>query len=453
VPGSGANRYWKVYLNTGTGFAATATSWTLPAGGLVSSSGNQSFNALTGGMNSGSVTGTQAWNTIDINGDRLLDLVVSAEQQANGAFAVPGSGANRYWKVYLNTGTGFAATATSWTLPAGGRITFNGNESFIGLSEQPYYSNVTGGQTWNTLDLNGDGRLDLVVILERLSNGDFQVPGTDPTRYWKVFPGTGTGFAPTPLQWTLPVGGFLRSPVNGSFMSLVGGIDNANYGPGSQVWNTVDINGDRRPDIVVPMEQQSNRTYAIPGTIPNRYWKVYFNTGTGFALTATPWSVPVGGKVAGSIDMGFDSFLTDGASWFDIGSQTWHTVDINGDGALDLVVHAEKQPDGYYRVFGTDPNRYWRVYLSSTTITSTATPAVESLALYPNPAVEQLHLTGLPNLPTDYVVFSALGQPIRAGQLARPNSTPLQVQQLPPGLYLLQLRQAGSTRTLRFLKK
>ncbi|MDO7877841.1 hypothetical protein Q5H93_24100, partial [Hymenobacter sp. ASUV-10] len=247
-------------LGFSQGFAPTATNWALPAGGLVSATGvNQSFTDLYFASSSAYGTGTQVWNTLDLNGDARPDLVVTREKGSSGDAVVFGTGTNRYWKVFLNTGAGYAATATNWALPAGGIVSTNGiNQSFPDLSLANSSAYGTGTQVWNTLDLNGDAKPDLVVLREKDSNGNSLVFGTGTNRYWKVFLNTGAGFASTATNWALPVGGIVSTNgINQSFPDLSLANSSA-YGTGTQVWNTLDLNGDAKPDLVVLREKDSN---------------------------------------------------------------------------------------------------------------------------------------------------------------------------------------------------
>ena len=59
------------------------------------------------------------------------------------------SESNRRWLLYKNTGSGFATTSTSWTLPAGAPGTYGFDE--------------IANSFWTTMDLDGDGKPDLVV--------------------------------------------------------------------------------------------------------------------------------------------------------------------------------------------------------------------------------------------------------------------------------------------------
>src|SRR6185369_8169441 len=79
---------------------------------------------------------------------------------------------------------GFASTPTSWTVPS--------CQYLRGTSS----TTQQGGPAYSTLDMNGDGKPDL-VIADTLS-GCLTVAKTQ----WLVYLGTGDGFAATPTSWT-----------------------------------------------------------------------------------------------------------------------------------------------------------------------------------------------------------------------------------------------------------
>jgi hypothetical protein len=267
------NPYWKVYLNTGTGFSATATNWTLPPGGYSSSATNYSFNNVYGESPSSDI-GSQYWITMDMNGDNSPDILVYNENQA-GSYRVFGLPNNPYWKVYLNTGTGFSATAINWTLPPGGYRSSATNYSFNNIYGETPSSDI-GSQYWLTRDMNGDSKADILIYNENQA-GSYRVFGLPNNPYWKVYLNTGTGFSGTATNWTLPPGGYISSSTNYSFNNVYGETPSSNIG--SQYWITMDMNGDRSPDILVYNENQAG-SYRVFGLPNNPYWKVYLNTVT-----------------------------------------------------------------------------------------------------------------------------------------------------------------------------
>ncbi|MBP6698301.1 MAG: VCBS repeat-containing protein, partial [Flavobacteriales bacterium] len=154
----------KVYLNTGNGFSGTSVNWSLPAGGQIDGGVNQGFNLLSA---IGYDTNSDTWSTVDINGDSKPDLVCTGTRAANGYVTEFSPGNNSYWKVYLNTGNGFSGTSVNWSLPAGGQIDGGVNQGFNLLSAIGYDTN---SDTWSTVDINGDGKPDLVCTGTRAAN-------------------------------------------------------------------------------------------------------------------------------------------------------------------------------------------------------------------------------------------------------------------------------------------
>ena len=75
-------------------------------------------------------------------------------------------------------------TATTWALPVGGYTTSSHTFSFLDLA---YTSTSSlGSQTWSVLDINGDAKLDLIVLTERGTTYD-EPYGTGTSRYWKAY--------------------------------------------------------------------------------------------------------------------------------------------------------------------------------------------------------------------------------------------------------------------------
>ncbi len=371
--GIGSSPHWMVYLNTGTGFSTTASNWSLPAGGKTLSSHFYSFNDIS---YAGTYdAGNQSWTTMDINGDSKVDLVVHA--QGDGTYRdCFGAGASAYWKVYLNTGTGFSSTYTSWNLPSGGKVLSSHNYSFNDISYTGTYD--LGNQSWTTMDINGDKKPDLVIHAE--GDGTYRnCYGVGASPYWKVYLNNGAGFAASYTNWSLPAGGKVLSSHNYSFNDITYA---GTYDAGNQGWTTMDINGDGLADLVI--NSQGDGTYRnCFGTGTNTYWNVYLNSGTGFATTSVHWTLPAGGKVLSGHSYSFNDIAYAGT--YDITNQSWTTMDINGDGKVDLIVHAEG--DGTYRdCFGIATGPYWKVYLNTATLSAvTELEGSNAHRLYPNP--------------------------------------------------------------------
>ena len=372
--GSGSNRYWKVYLNNGSGFSATSVNWPIPQGGHISSNINYGFDAL--GYSAGGTIGNQSWSVIDMNNDSKPDLVVTAEtvefeQFSNQAIAF-GTGSNRYWKVYLNTGSGFNMAPVNWPIPQGGHTYSTINYGFDALAASA--DSEVGDQTWSVLDINADGKPDLVVTAEKVEFSQFSPQaiafGTGSNRYWKVYINNGSGFNMTSSNWPIPQGGEVYSTIPYGYNAL-GGYS-AGGSIGDQTWSVLDMNNDNKPDLVVTAEVKafasfSNQSTAF-GPANAKYWKVFFNTGSGFNMTANTWLIPQGGEVYSTIDYGFNAIAgaTNGGP---VGDQTWSVIDMNNDNKPDLVVTAESkefvQFSNQATAFGPPNSKYWKVYLNN----------------------------------------------------------------------------------------
>ncbi len=366
VPGPIGSRYWKVYLNNGSGFEINPTYWTLPTGGNITATENNSYyDVFSNYSDNTEVTGSQFWKVMDMNGDTKPDLLVYSEKEA-GTYRVPGTTGNRYWKVYLNNGSGFDINPINWTLPTGGKSTTTEDKSYYNIFNN-YVENteVIGSQLWYLIDINGDGKSDLLVYSEKVASG-FAVPGTTGSHYWKVFVNNGSGFDATPLNWTLPIGGRITSTDNNSYYNIGNDFNDGTEINGSQMWNVLDINGDNNLDLLVYQEKQSG-TFAVPGTQGNRYWKVYLNNSSGFNTSPINWALPAGGNITAAGNNSFYKINRNFADSGDLaGSQMWYLMDINGDSAQDLVVLQEKQGSNY-AVFGSSGNKYWKVFYNNNT--------------------------------------------------------------------------------------
>ncbi|MBI2877522.1 MAG: VCBS repeat-containing protein, partial [Candidatus Tectomicrobia bacterium] len=285
-------------------------------------------------------TGETRRRTIDMDGDGLVDYVDTKDWNSQ----------TKQWQVYRNNGQGFK-TPILWSAPAEFIQTINKN---------------TGVTNQDTFDLNGDGKPDYVVC-------DGSLPS------WQVYWNRGNGFDSTPTPWTstqsrcrsynptnqntyldtLDINGdgkpdhvytqgwsdtnqkwkvYLNQyPAQNGFDSdgidfLVerqdGGSEDLSIiriGAGASL-NTFDINSDGLPDLV-----------RAPGAGIGKWW-IYLNEGTRIRYRAT-WSPPLNAIRFQDPN----------------GSYTWDTLDINGDGLVDLV-------DG---TNWSEDNTYWEVYLGT----------------------------------------------------------------------------------------
>ena len=262
----GAAPQWRVFFNDGTRFAAAATSWSVPRQrgqgdlGLYLSSG------------AGTEDGDNRWTIGDLTGDGLPDLVITGSQ-VNLSMKAPGYPSSSHWEVYFGGEAGFGPLQ-QWALPRGGTA----NGGFFAAAAAG--STIAGDDTWSTVDINGDLKLDLVVTGEYVTGTDpgtygFGRLGNDP--YWRVHLNNGTGFVQDEQRWALPTGG-LRDL---GFNSTVG----TGTKVGDESWSLTDLDGDRQPELVVfantvedPRNVGSGMTLNIaPGFGTTPYWRAYRN--------------------------------------------------------------------------------------------------------------------------------------------------------------------------------
>jgi hypothetical protein len=232
----------QAWLNTGSGFASTPIPWAPPA-------------AAGGYIRRGDPTG-QYQGLIDLNGDGLPDYFNAQTAQ-----------------VWLNSGSGFAATPIAWNFPN------VGPGAYVRITE-------TAGKYTSMLDMNGDGLPDIYAA----SSGQVWfntgagftstlTPWLVPTAAASVYAGASSGGA-TP-SYTCPPGGSIPVPEWGvcldsqertwpptsiTYSCPAGYKFNVSKCEFGQVSNLQDFNGDGLPDLFQATTSQ-----------------VWLNTGSGFA--------------------------------------------------------------------------------------------------------------------------------------------------------------------------
>ncbi len=273
IDGLGSSK-WLVFDNQGDGFAESASAWSFPAGFPA-----DTFESFGG-------TSQVSWALMDLQGDGRSDLVVSRWD----ATSIDGLGTTK-WLVYDNQGDGFAETARAWTFPAG--FPTDTFESFGGTSQVG----------WALMDLQGDGLSDLVV-----SRWDAAAIEGLGTTKWLVFDNHGSGFAETASAWTFP------SDFPTDTFEAFGGT--------SQVsWTLMDLEDQGAPDLFVSRWDGT----AIDG-LGTTKWLLFDNNGSGFAETASAWTMPA--------DFPSSTFEAFGGS----STVSWSLLDLEGDGLSDLAV-------------------------------------------------------------------------------------------------------------------
>jgi hypothetical protein len=290
---------WHVFTNTASGFSAKGQPWPVPSDLFHA----PFFSQLE-----------LAWSTVDINHDGRPDLLQTEDPDNKGhAF---GGASDPHWRLYVNTGKAFAKTHQKWHVPA------------------PVFDALAYGSyelSWVTMDLDGDGWKDLVHTEDPDKAGHAFGVKQGQAPHWRVYKGAAGGFAAKPVLWAVPDGVFDSTALSLSELT----------------WTTMDMTGDGRPDLV-QTEDPKHEGLAFGGK-SDPHWRLYVNTGGGFAKTAKKWAVPDGMFEMPAVA---------------IGQYTWSTIDLNRDGRPDLV-HTEN-PDKSGRSFGGATTPHWRVYLGGT---------------------------------------------------------------------------------------
>ncbi|MEA2747903.1 MAG: hypothetical protein QOI41_2046 [Myxococcales bacterium] len=275
---------WNVYTNIGTGFASTPKRFALPQPRL-------DFTCAKTALE-------------DVNGDLKPDFIVTT------LCTDPTVGTSR-WMVYPNGPDGFGVVAP-YALPPGAAA-----GAFPSLFEN---ADCTSGRSGFTFfDLDGDRKDDLVVT----SACDNTQVGTTS---WRVYLGSGTGVAATPIAFPLPT---TPSVPLGTYSTTAGpsgpGCDGTTKGPR---YSVDDVDHDFKPDLLVTQD-------CTDATVGTTHWSVYRNSGTGFAPTPAPFALPVLPGVAPN------AFPAPSGPGMCVGpQQTPHFIftDLDGNSRGDLVM-------------------------------------------------------------------------------------------------------------------
>jgi hypothetical protein len=307
---------WYVYFNTGTGFSANGTSFTLPTiSGALGSSGGPPLTSLAG-SDACSVGTTARWSVIDMNGDDKPDFVLT-EACSNGTIG------SSHWSVYFNTGTGFSANATSFTLPT--------VVAAVGSSGGPPLPSLDGSDAcslgttarWSLIDMNGDERPDF-VLTEACGNVSIG------TSSWDVYLNTGAGFSTKATSFALPTVSGAVGPSGDPPLTSLDGSDKCSDGTTAS-WSLVDMNGDDKPDFLLTEA-------CADSVVGTDRWDVYLNTGAGFSAKATSFTLPT---ISGALGSSGSPPLTslDGSDECALcKTASWSVLYMNGDGEPDFLL-------------------------------------------------------------------------------------------------------------------
>jgi hypothetical protein len=330
-PSGLGSTFWEVYPGEGSDFVSSAIYWSLPASRVDNTwpwDGIAGTDPYSDCLDSPGTNGQVAWTTTDLTGDGAVDLVVTKD------VCGPSGLGSTFWEVYAGEGSGFASSATYWSLPA---TRVDDTWPWDGLAGTDPYSDCldapgTNGQVaWTTTDLSGDGAPDLVVTK------DVCGPSGLGSTFWEVYEGSGAGFSSSATYWSLPATRVDNTwPWDGT-----AGTDpysdclDAPGTNGQVAWTTTDLDGDGAPDLVV------TKDVCGPSGLGSTFWELYTGQGSGFASSASYWSLPATrvettwpwDGLTGT-DPYSDCLEAPGTN----GQVAWTTVDLTTDGVPDLII-------------------------------------------------------------------------------------------------------------------
>ncbi|MEM6297475.1 MAG: hypothetical protein AAF740_02175, partial [Bacteroidota bacterium] len=251
-------------------------------------------------------TGRSVSNLGDLNGDGIDDVIVGAP------YADPnGASSGQTYVVFGRTD--FGATFEISDIDGTNGFILNGIDA----------SDVSGGAVSGAGDVNGDGRVDLIIGARQSDPG-----GTNRGEVYVIF---GQNSFPTTFE---------ISDIDGTNGFILNGVDDSDLS-GSSVSAGGDINGDGIDDFIIgapeadPNGSRSGESYVIFGQM-----------GFGASLDLS------------SLD-GTNGFVLNGITGGDrSGGMVSNTGDVNGDGIDDLIIGARYgDPNGNnsgesYIVFG-----------------------------------------------------------------------------------------------------
>ncbi len=211
--------HWDVYRWSASGYQAKPDSFSLPAPRC-----NAKFDATA---HSGDVD----YSLFALASKEHPDLVVTND-------SCDSSVGETHWDVYPWSASGFAATPHSFSLPA----------ARCGVAFDATAQN-SGGLGYAVVDLASSGEPDLVVFRDDCD------PSVGQT-HWDVYPGSPSGFAAQPIQFSIPA-----ARCNSSF-------DSSAKVSGELAYFTSDLTAACGPELIVTSD-------ACDATVGHSHWDVY----------------------------------------------------------------------------------------------------------------------------------------------------------------------------------
>lgn len=270
---------------------------------------------------SGFAAANDIQRVLDMDGDGDLDLVLAQDPETRDVWDAEGT---PHWRVHLNGGReGFAVDPVAWGVPEG--------------VDHQVHSARTSGQAWTTMDLDGDGLVELVHTIDPSTGGNYGY--ADDAPHWRVYPNNGAGFDSTADAWPIapsPTGydGWYVSHTDGAYLRV----------------RTQDVTGDGLADLISPTD--SAWPNDIWGGTADPHWRVHVNNGAGFDAAYEAWSVPLP-------EVRFPGSAGD---WTTETSKTWDTLSMDG-GAPALVLTQDPATGAAFTDGSGDP--VWHVHWST----------------------------------------------------------------------------------------
>lgn len=333
VPELGTD-HWLVYPGSVEGYAGEPTEWSLPPYPADDYDDRVAFPDLE--ASNLRLLGADGWTlfghfVVDLDADGTPDLAVIVDGED------PAVGVDR-WNVHLGGPGGFADEATVWSLPSG--------EPQEGEAVSSWSEYGGASRSWFLHDMNGDGRVDLVVYLDEADD-------SIGVNRWRVYDNTGAGFA-EPRDWAIPV---ILQDTGMGHIPWVGGCVDPSYCDrmvdGEQLLFTnalLDMDGDGYLDFLVTAD-------ATEPTLGATRWRIWRGGPDGVG-GYEDWALPGALHADAALGLWLPAL---GGEWTEgEGTDTveydWAYGDLDLDGYIDLVYTRDEADPA----IGTEHWLLWR---------------------------------------------------------------------------------------------